>query len=112
MPFFLTRDGVRCEEIAPHEEHDESWRALKVTFPSGIHVHCPEQKFYFNDAGHLIRNDYAPEVTQGAAAHYTFDHNTCDDFILLTLALLDPLGTPILACSPRISRLSGPRCTM
>jgi hypothetical protein len=45
MPFSLTKDGVHCEEIAPHEEHGESWRVLKVTFLPSIHVHCPEWKF-------------------------------------------------------------------
>jgi hypothetical protein len=84
MPFLLTQDGVRCEEIAPHEEHGESWRVLKVTFPPSIHVHCAEQRFYFNDAGYLVRNDYAPDVTRGSAAHYTFDHKNFDGFIFPT----------------------------
>lgn len=84
MPFLLAGDGVRCEEIAPHDEHGESWRVLNVTFPPGIHVHCPEQKFYFNDAGYLVRNDYAPEVTRGTAAHYTFDHGNFDGFLFPT----------------------------
>ena len=84
MPFLLTNDGVRCEEVAPHEEHGESWRVLKVTFPSSIHVHCLEQKFYFNDAGYLVRNDYAPDVSRSTAAHYTFDHRNFDGFIFPT----------------------------
>jgi hypothetical protein len=84
MPFLLTQDGVRCEEIAPHEEHGESWRVLRVTFPPSIHVHCSEQKFYFSDAGYLVRNDYAPDVTHGSAAHYTFDHKNFDGFIFPT----------------------------
>jgi hypothetical protein len=84
MPFLLTKDGVRCEEIAPHEEHGENWRVLKVSFPPGIHVHCTEQKFYFNDVGYLVRNDYAPDVTHGTAAHYVFDHKDFDGFIFPT----------------------------
>jgi hypothetical protein len=84
MPFLLTKDGVRCEESAPHEEQGETWRVLKVTFPPSIHVHCPEQRFYFSDAGYLVRNDYAPEVTHGTAAHYTFDHRTFDGFVFPT----------------------------
>ncbi len=84
MPFLLTEDGVRCQEIAPHEEHGENWRVLQVTFPPSIHVHCAEQKFYFNDAGYLVRNDYAPDVTRGRAAHYTFDHRNFDGFIFPT----------------------------
>src|ERR1700761_2553511 len=84
MPFLLVKDGVQCEEIAPHEEHGESWRVLKVTFPSDMHVHCAEQKFYFNDAGYLVRNDYAPEVSRGSAAHYTFDHSSFNGFVFPT----------------------------
>lgn len=84
MPFLLAKDGVHCEEIAPHEEHGENWRVLKVIFPSGMHVHCSEQKFYFSDAGYLVRNDYAPDVSRGTAAHYTFDHRNFDGFIFPT----------------------------
>jgi hypothetical protein len=84
MPFLLAEDGVCCVEIASHEEHGESWRVLEVTFPPSIHVHCPEQKFYFNDAGYLVRNDYAPEVTRSTAAHYIFDHKNFDGFIFPT----------------------------
>lgn len=84
MPFLLAGDGVHCEEIAPHEEHGEQWRVLKATFPPGLHMHCSEQKFYFNDAGYLVRNDYAPDVSRGSAAHYTFDHKNFDGFIFPT----------------------------
>ena len=107
MPFLLTKDGVRSEEIAPHEEHGETWRVLKVTFPSSIPVHCPEQKFYFNDAGHLVRNDYAPEVTRGSAAHYTFDHRNFDGFIFPTfrrVVFREPDGRTRLT-GPSIFRL-------
>ena len=107
MPFLLTKDGVRCEEIAPHEEHGETWRVLKVAFPPGMLVHCPEQKFYFNDAGYLVRNDYAPEVTHGTAAHYTFDHRTFDGFIFPThrrVVPRDPNGHTLLT-APSIFRL-------
>ncbi len=107
MPFLLTRDGVRCEEIAPHEEHGETWRVLKVTFPPSIHVHCPEQKFYFNDKGYLVRNDYAPEVTNRSASHYTYDHQKFDGFIFLThrrVVFRDPNNHTLLT-GPSIFRL-------
>ena len=107
MPFLLTKDSVRCEEIAPHEEHGERWRVLKVTFPPSIHVHCPEQKFYFNDAGYLVRNDYAPEVTHRTAAHYTFDHKNFDGFLFPThrrVVLRDASGHTLLT-APSIFRL-------
>jgi hypothetical protein len=84
MPFLLASDGVQCEEIAPHEENGERWRVLKASFPCSVEVHCPEQKFYFSDAGYLVRNDYMPEVSRGTAAHYTFDHKNFDGFVFPT----------------------------
>jgi hypothetical protein len=107
MPYLLTEDGVRCEEIAPHEEHGERWRVLKVTFPPNIHVHCAEQKFYFNDTGYLVRNDYAPDVSGGRAAHYTFDHKNFDGFIFPTqrrVVFRDDNNRSLLS-SPTIFRL-------
>jgi len=107
MPFLLAQDGVQCEEVDPHDEHGESWRVLKATFPPGMHVHCSEQKFYFNDAGYLVRNDYAPEVSQGSAAHYTFDHESFDGFVFPThrrVVFREPGGRTHLA-GPSIFRL-------
>jgi hypothetical protein len=108
MPFLLTKDGVRCEEIAPHEEHGESWRVLKVIFPPSITVHCSEQKFYFNDAGYLVRNDYAPDVSGGTAAHYTYDHKKFDGFIFPThrrVVRRDPTTGHTSLTGPSIFRL-------
>jgi len=107
MPFLLASHGVHCEEIAPHEEHGEVWRVLKASFPSGIHVHCPEQKFYFNDTGYLVRNDYAPDVSRGTAAHYAFDHKNFDGFIFPThrrVVPREPNGQTLLT-APSIFRL-------
>jgi hypothetical protein len=84
MPFLLTRTGVTCEEIERHEEHGETWRVLKATFPAGLDVHCPKQRFYFNAQGLLVRNDYFTEVGRGNAAHYTYDHKNFDGFIFPT----------------------------
>ena len=106
-PFLLADEGVHCREITPHEEHGETWRVLKVDFPAGIHVHCPEQRFYFNDAGYLVRNDYAPEVSHGGAAHYTFDHRNFDGFIFPThrrVVRREPSGQTLLR-APSIFRL-------
>jgi hypothetical protein len=84
MPFLLAENGVVREEVEPHEEHGQTWRVLQVTFPVGLDVHNPVQKFYFDDRGLLMRNDYAPEVSRGSAAHYTFDHKTFDGFVFPT----------------------------
>lgn len=102
MPFLLAQNGVHCKEIAPHEEHGERWRVLQALFPPNIHVHCPEQKFYFNEAGYLVRNDYAPEVTRGSAAHYTYDHANFDGFIFPThrrVVRREPSGHTLLTAT-------------
>jgi hypothetical protein len=102
MPFLLTEDGVQCEELAAHEEHGEIWRVLKASFPPSMHVHCHEQKFYFNDAGYLVRNDYSPEVSGGSAAHYTFDHSKFDGFVFPTHRRV------VFRESNGLTRLAGP----
>ena len=35
-PFLLVRPGVESEEVAPWQEAGETWRRLKVRFPSDI----------------------------------------------------------------------------
>lgn len=84
MPFLLTENGVEVEEEPRHEEHGESWRVLKATFPTGMDVHGPVQKFYFDDRGYLVRNDYFTEVSPGTAGHYLYDHKNFDGFIFPT----------------------------
>ena len=44
IPFLYTYPGFVCEEIAPWEEDDEQWRALRVTFPDSLPV-TPETRF-------------------------------------------------------------------
>lgn len=108
MPFLLAEDGVQYREVAPHDEHGEQWRVLTVTFPPGMHVHCREQTFYFSDAGYLVRNDYAPDVTgSSAAAHYTFDHATVDGFVFPThrRVVFRAAGGQTLLTEPSIFRL-------
>src|SRR5436190_21563432 len=46
-PFLLVRPGVESEEVAPWQEAGETWRRLKVRFPSDIATHSTEQTLYF-----------------------------------------------------------------
>jgi hypothetical protein len=50
-PFVLAGEGFASEELAPWQEDGQTWRRLKVTFPSGIATHSPEQTFYFDQQG-------------------------------------------------------------
>jgi len=83
-PFILTSEGVKTEEIDPHEENGQTWRVLAVTFPSSIDTHCAQQKFYFNEQGILQRHDYFTDVAKGDAAHYCYDSRIFDGFTFAT----------------------------
>jgi hypothetical protein len=69
-----------AEELAPWQEHGQTWRRLKVTFPSHIASHCKEQTFYFDADGLIRRHDYIAEVlgSSGPAAHYSSEHREFD----------------------------------
>ena len=73
-PFLLTLPGVSVTEIAPVEDHGETWRGLQAQFPSDIATHSMVQEFYFGDDHLLRRHDYRVEVA-GAfpAVQYTTD---------------------------------------
>jgi hypothetical protein len=79
-PFMFTFPGFELEEIEPWQEDAETWRRLRVAFPADLPTHCPEQVFYFDDAGLLRRIDYHPEVVSPEVpvlgAHYCYDYKT------------------------------------
>jgi hypothetical protein len=50
-PFLLAGEGFVSEELAPWQEGGQTLRRLKVTFPSRIATHSPEQTFYFDQQG-------------------------------------------------------------
>jgi hypothetical protein len=73
-PFLLVRSGVESEEIEPWQEAGETWRRLKVLFPSDIATHSTTQTLYFDQKGLLKRHDYDVEISGGTpAAHYVSD---------------------------------------
>jgi hypothetical protein len=61
-PFSFAEPGYLSEELEPWREDGQTWRPLKVTFPSHIATHCAEQVFYFDADGLLRRHDYIPDV--------------------------------------------------
>jgi hypothetical protein len=76
-PFLFAMQGFRSEEIAPWKDGTETWRGLRVTFPTGIASHSREQDFYFGSDFLLRRHDYHVEASGGfAAAQYVFDNVT------------------------------------
>lgn len=79
-PFLFVTPGFQTEELAPWQEHGQTWRRLKVTFPGHIASHCKEQTFYFDADGLIRRHDYIAEVlgSSGPAAHYSSEHREFD----------------------------------
>lgn len=75
-PFSFATPGFQTEELAPWQQHDQTWRRLKVIFPDHIASHCKKQTFYFDADGLIRRHDYIPEVlgSSGPAAHYSSEY--------------------------------------
>ena len=86
-PFYFTWNGFSSREISTHQEGDQEWRVLEVTFPPEFHTHCPTQKYYFDDQHQLRRLDYhVPIVGEGNdVAHYCLDHGNFDGLVVPTL---------------------------
>jgi hypothetical protein len=61
-PFLLTLEGVSVLEIAPVEDHGESWAGLQAEFPPEIESHSRFQEFYFGEDHLLRRHDYRVDV--------------------------------------------------
>ena len=67
-PFLFAMDGVRVEETEPWREGTETWRVLRVYFPSSIDTHSQIQDFFFGEDLMLRRHDYQVNIAGGFAA--------------------------------------------
>lgn len=65
-PFLYTYPGFEVEELQPWQEADETWRVLKIVFPSYIAAHTRVQYAYFGSDGLLRRHQYTVDVLGGA----------------------------------------------
>ena len=84
-PFLLAMDGVTTEEIEPWHENGETWRRLKVTFPSGIATHSTVQILYLGSDGLLRRHDYDADVLGcSSVAHYVHDYHQTSGILIPT----------------------------
>jgi hypothetical protein len=91
-PFSFAQPGYLSEELEPWRENGQTWRRLKVRFPSHIATHCAEQVFYFDADGPLRRHDYIPDVIGwGPVAHYTSGHREFDGIMVPTRRRVYPV---------------------
>lgn len=73
-PFLMSLPGFTVDEIDPVTDRGETWRGLRVHYPSNIASHSRVEEFYFG-SDHLVRrHDYRVDVAGGfATMHYTAD---------------------------------------
>lgn len=73
-PFFIILPGFKTLEIDPWIEGSETWRGLRVIFPSHIASHSIVQDFYFGADYLLRRQDYLIDVAgEFYATQYMYD---------------------------------------
>ena len=104
-PFLFKLPGVESQEVEPWvTEEGETWRRLKVTFPSGIETHSTEQTFYFDSSGILQRHDYSADVLGGtSSANYATEHKTFGGFVFPTRRRVYAIGENNLPLRERVA---------
>jgi hypothetical protein len=103
-PFLFKLPGFTTEEVEPWQEDGETWRRLKVTFPSGIPSHSTEQTFYFDASGILRRHDYSVDILGGASgANYATEPRTFGGFVFPAKRRVYAIGANNLPLRDRVS---------
>lgn len=109
-PYLFTWPGVEAHEIEPWTEDGQTWRGLSVTFPDSIDTHNRTQLYYFDDAGHLRRMDYQPDVNGSTpVAHYIRGEESVGGIVVPTerhILTRNEDRTPDLSWIPITLRLS------
>src|SRR5262249_131909 len=100
-PFLFSRPGFDFRELHSHEEDQEIWRVLEVTYPDDIPSHTKTQSFYFDQKGMLKRIDYVTDLIGGVGAHYCYDPRPVDGPFL-------PALRRVVQRTARGPKLSGP----
>lgn len=73
-PFLMSLPGFTVQEIDPVTDRGETWRGLRVHYPSNIASHSRAEEFYFDTDRLIRRHDYRVGVAGGfATKHYTDD---------------------------------------
>jgi hypothetical protein len=97
-PFAFAKPEYVSEELEPWSEEGQTWRRLKVTFPTHIATHCAEQVFYVDSDGLLRGHDYVPEVLGAgpcaqSAAHYSSEYQEFDGIMVPTRRRVYPVDS-------------------
>jgi hypothetical protein len=87
VPFILSDQDFRVEELEPITEGTETWRRLSVQFPARVVTHAAEQVFHFDPLGYLRRLDYAANFEGGAPMAQVFSgHQRFSGIMMPTLS--------------------------
>lgn len=94
QPFSWALPGVIAEELEPWQEHGETWRRLRVTFPDDIATHAGDAVYYLDARGLIRRQDYIAEVLGmgNPVAHYSSRHQEHDGIMVPTRRRVHLIG--------------------
>jgi len=94
FPLLLTREDVEVRELAPWRSNGDELRRLEATFPDGLDTHSPQQTFYVDAGGLLVRHDYVADVVSrwARAAHMCADHVEAGGLVFPTRRWVRPIG--------------------
>lgn len=86
VPFVLLRDGYGLEA--------RDGRTLAVTFPDGVHTHCPTQRFQLDEQGRLRRHLYTAEPVGrwARSVHVASEHREFGGLVFPTRRRVYPRG--------------------
>jgi hypothetical protein len=84
-PVLFLRPDVTTEELEPWHEAGQTWRRLRVVYPSTLATHSREQTFYYDADFMQRRMDYVNEIMGSAlVGHYTGHHRSFGGLVLPT----------------------------
>jgi hypothetical protein len=89
-PFSLLSQGVECEEIEPRLDGDQTWRALRATFPASYVAPSIETIFFFDHKGLIRRLDYV--INRTKVVHYLDRHLKFGGIFFATRCRIYPQG--------------------
>jgi hypothetical protein len=91
-PFILADSDFLTQELESGDVHGESWRRLKVEFPSRVVTHSAEQTFYFDHEGLLRRVDYPAIDDETPIAQVFWEHQRFSGILVPTLCRISKIG--------------------
>jgi hypothetical protein len=84
-PFLYANEGFVSEEIASIQVESETWRRLRISFPSTVKSHTREQISCFGPDGLLRRHDYTVDILGGATGlNYASEYRDVGGIIVPT----------------------------